>query len=211
MPKINTFTLSENVINLMKEQLRDSLKSNLEFGLTMCVNKDNIIEAKNIAKRFEKEVIIEDRCPTGFKSIGTYHTHPDTISRASAGDLVNTCNHIADCIGGTEDNKIKCYIRKKEIDLIDCTKEFSELTSREVDLRMIDADLTMKDELLLKERERLSTIVPRIRKIDIELREINKKIKEHNLNVSQFNKDRESHDQNLLRIQNKYFDEMEIK
>lgn len=211
MPKINTFTLSENVINLMKEQLENSRKSNLEFGLTMCANKENIIEAKNIVRRTEKEVFIESFCPPKFKSVGTYHTHPYTISRASAGDLLNTCDHVADCIGGTDDNKIKCYIRKKEIDPIDCAKEFSELRSSELDLRKRDEDISSKEKLLLKERERLSTIIPRSRKIDIELREINKKIKEYNVNIRQFNKDMDSHDQILLRVQNKYFDEMEIK
>ncbi len=106
MPKINTFTLPENVIRLMKEQLIHSHKSNVEFGFAMCANKENIIEAKNIVKRTEKEIFIEDKCPSGFKSVGTYHTHPDTISRANAGDLLNTCLHIADCIGGTEGNNI---------------------------------------------------------------------------------------------------------
>ncbi len=211
MTKIDRFTLPENVVRLMKEQLENSRKSNLEFGFTLCANND-IIEAKNIVKRFDKEVFIDDKCPSGFKSVGTYHTHPDTISRASAGDLLNTCSHTADCIGGTEDNKIKCYLRKKEIDPIDCTKVFSELTSSELDIRKRSEDILSKGkgDLLIEKKERLSAIKPRNRKIDTELREINKKMKEHYVTLKQIHKDLESHDQILLNLQNRYFDEIEI-
>lgn len=208
--KINAYTLPENVINLMKEQLENSHKTNLEFGFMMCANKDNIIEAKNITRRTEKEVFIERGCPSGFKPIGTYHTHPSEISRASPGDLLNTCDHIADCIGGGTDNKIKCYVRKKEIDPIDCTKEFSELASIELDLKVKAADITKQSEILLKERKRLSAIKTRTRDTDIELREISRKIKERNIDANKFNREMVSFDQTLLKLQNKHFEEIQI-
>lgn len=211
MPKINTFALQENIINLMKEQLEDSRKTNIELGFTMCANTDNIIDAKNISKRTDKEIFISSDCPSGFKSVGSYHTHPDVISRASAGDLLNTCGHIGDCIGGGADNKIKCYVRKKNVDPIDCTKEFSEHRSIELDLRARYEDYERRRKLLLKERERISMIEPRTRKIDIESREIAKKMKEYNISAIQSNKEMESFGQKLLRLQNKYFDDIEIR
>ena len=69
MPKINTFILQENIIDLMKEQLEDSRKTNIELGFTLCADKDNIINAKNITKRTEKEIFLSSDCPSGFKSV----------------------------------------------------------------------------------------------------------------------------------------------
>lgn len=186
----------------MKEQLEESRKSKLELGFVMCANKDNIIEAKNITKGSERIVTVKYRCPTGFKSIGTYHIHPNEISRASPEDLLNSCgpNIIASCIGGVKDNKIKCYIRKKRDSLIDCTKKFNELTSLKLELKLRDEGLAKKTEVLSKERDRLAK----------ELGEIDKKIKEFNVNVGQFNKDKDCYHKALLRKQNKYFNEIDL-
>ncbi len=82
-------------------------------------------------------------CPPGFKSVGTYHTHPDALSRQVPGTFL--CNKTANCIGGGRDNKIKCYIKKKNIDQIDCIKEFSELTS------IVEEPLRRKDAEILNE------------------------------------------------------------
>lgn len=211
MPKINEFVLQDNIINLMRRQLDDSRDHKIESGFTMCANKDNIIEAKNITKRTDKEIFLSYSCPSGFNSVGTYHTHPDAISNASPRDLLNACGHIGDCIGGSSDNKIKCYIRKKDADQSDCIKEFSEKTSIELDLRKRFEDYERRKKQLLEEKINLSMIEPRTRKVDMEIREIAKKMKEYNTAAIQFNKEIESSNQKLLVPKNKYFDEIEIR
>jgi hypothetical protein len=50
-------------------------------------------------------------CKVG-KKVGLYHTHPESISNPSLADLENGYYYGINCIGGTDDNKIKCYARK---------------------------------------------------------------------------------------------------
>lgn len=211
MPKINEFVLQENIIDLMKEKLRDSRKTNIESGFPLCANKDNIIDVRNITKITDKETFLSSDCPPGYKSVGHYHAHPDIISNASAEELLNACSHIGDCIGGDADNRIKCYTRKKDVDPIDCTKEFSVHRPIETDLRAKYNYHEQRRELLLKDKERVSMIEPRTRKVDMELRGIVKKMKEYNDSAQQSIKEMNSFNQKLLIQQNKYFDEIEIR
>jgi hypothetical protein len=132
-------------------------------------------------------------------------------SNAGAEDLLNACSHIGDCIGGDADNRIKCYTRKKDIDPIDCAKEFSGHIPIETDLKKDYEHYEQKRKLLLEDKERISSIMPRTRKVDMELRDIVKKMKEYNDNAQQSIKKMNSFNQKLLRSQNKYFDEIEIK
>lgn len=201
--KINSFILPENITKLMREQLENSNKTDVEFGFTMCANRYNIIEAKNIKKGIEHGkgqtgIFIEASCPSRFKSIGTYHTHPDAISRGSAGDLLNTCDKKTNCIGGGEDNKIKCYTKKENIDKIDCTKEFTELIS------LVEKPLRRKYTEILNDNRELIEISKINSKVDKRIAALNKKVRE-------FNKEYKIFDQRLLKLQNKYFNEIELK
>lgn len=209
---INSFILPDDVIALMKEKQKQSVKKNKEFGFAMCARKtDNVIEAKNITERFPEEVFVETRCPGGYNNIGGFHTHPET-ERSSGTDLLISCNNIADCVGVSD--KIKCYIRKRDIDPINCTKEFSELASlHETPLRKIDNEIKRNTPEMLKLNERLGLLIKekkRTRQLDLEERDIRKKIRYHNESVRSYNKELDEYTGILKRLQDKFFDEIEF-
>lgn len=178
----------------------------------MCARKtDNVIDAKKITERFPGGVFVEAGCPPEYNAIGAYHTHPITV-RASGSDLLISCNNIAGCAGIGD--KIKCYIRKKDIDHIDCTKEFSEFVSlHEAPLRKIDEEIDRNTPEMRESSKRLDFLVQqkrRSRKIDIEERYIRKKIREHNEKVRSYNNELGKITEKLKRLQDKFFNEIEF-
>lgn len=209
---INSFILSDEIINLMREKQKQSIEKNKEIGFSMCARKtDNIIEAKNITERFPEEVFVETRCPKEYNPIGGFHTHPVT-ERASGTDLLISCNNMADCVGVGD--KIKCYIRKKDIDTINCTKEFSEFVSlHETPLRKIDNEIKRNTPEMLKLNERLGLLIKekkRTRQLDLEERDIRKKIRGHNESVRSYTKKLDKITGILKGLQDKFFDEIEF-
>lgn len=210
---IDKFVLPDDVIALMKEKQKQSTEKNKEIGFVMCARKaDNIIEAKNIVEGFPEKVYINSDCPKEYNLIGGFHTHPGGGIMAGA-DLLVTCDHIADCIGVEEGDKIKCFIRKKNIDPIDCTKEFSEYTYlNETPLKKVDEEIKRDKPEMLKLSERLDILIKqkRTRKADIEERDIRKKVGEYNKKVGNYNKEVLESTEKLKRLQDKFFDDVEF-
>lgn len=110
--KLNSYTLSDNIIDSMKHILNKSVQESTELGFTLCSDQKNNLHARNICTGETCTIDIEDKCDKEEKFAGAYHTHPSSHSFASASDLIH-CGVVPNvCIGGETDNKIRCYTWK---------------------------------------------------------------------------------------------------
>lgn len=116
MPKnLNSFILSDNIIEIMKQKLKKTGDINKELGFNLCQIEGNN-ELKDDAHCIGSEcrLPLAKACNIGTK-VGTYHTHPKQNSIPSLADLWGGYYHGVECIGGTADQKIMCYIRKDKV------------------------------------------------------------------------------------------------
>jgi hypothetical protein len=110
--KLNSYTLPDETIDSMKYILSKSVQESSEFGFTLCSDQKNNLHARDICAGEACTVNIEGKCDKEEKFAGTYHTHPASHSFASTGDLIH-CGVVPNiCIGGKEDNKMRCYTWK---------------------------------------------------------------------------------------------------
>lgn len=113
--KLNSYILSENTINLMKENLEKTKKEKKEFGFDLCANiNTKEINSGKICVGNRCEVEMEGECKEGEILVGNYHTHPfKTIrSKPSLDDLAIGLKYGIECIGSVSENNIKCYVKK---------------------------------------------------------------------------------------------------
>lgn len=114
MPKnLNSFVLPDSVIDVMKQKLEKTEKIRRELGFNLCQIGDSK-ELKDDTHCIGSEcaIVLEGTCKTG-KKVGLFHTHPEKgKSDPSIADLDNAYYYGINCIGGVNDKKIKCYIRK---------------------------------------------------------------------------------------------------
>jgi len=110
--KLNNYTLPDVTINLMKSILQKSAETKTELGFTLCADKNNTLQARNICTGEDCTVGILGKCDKQEKFVGAYHTHPTSYAIASASDLIFCGTAHITCIGGERDNKIKCYTWK---------------------------------------------------------------------------------------------------
>lgn len=110
--KLNGYTLPDETIDSMKSILNKSVRTKTELGFTLCVDQKDNLRARNICTGETCTVNVEGKCDKEEKFAGTYHTHPRSHSFASAGDLIHCGVSPNVCIGGEEDNKIRCYTWK---------------------------------------------------------------------------------------------------
>ena len=106
--KLDKYTLPEETIDLMKSILYKSRQKQSELGFTLCSDKRDNIQARNICIGEACGVKIEEKCDEKETYVGTYHTHL-YLSLPSAGDLIKCGSTPNICIGGQRDNKIRCY------------------------------------------------------------------------------------------------------
>lgn len=113
MPKnLNSFIISDKIIDIMKQKLKktEEIKKELGFNLCKIENSNELIDDTHCIGT-ECTMPLTNTCKTGTK-VGTFHTHPDSDSEPSFPDLWNGYHFGTECIGGTSDKKIVCYIRK---------------------------------------------------------------------------------------------------
>lgn len=113
MPKnINSFILTDNLIDIMKKNLKKSEEINKEIGFNLCqVDGNNDLKDENYHIGTEDSIYFSVKCDIG-KKVGEFHTHPKGFSQPSLNDLHNACSEGIECIGGAKDKKIVCYVRK---------------------------------------------------------------------------------------------------
>ena len=116
MPKnLNSFILPDNIIETMKKRLIKTGKIHRELGFNLCkVEDSNELRDDTHCIGSACEIALAKACKIG-KKVGSFHTHPKNgKGRAdpSIGDLQNAYYFGINCIGGEEDNNVKCYVRK---------------------------------------------------------------------------------------------------
>lgn len=110
--RLNGYTLPDETINLMRSILNRSIQERAESGFTLCSDQKNNIHARNVCTGETCTVNVKGKCGNNEKFAGTYHTHPRSHSFASVGDSIH-CGAVPNvCIGGQEDNKIRCHTWK---------------------------------------------------------------------------------------------------
>lgn len=118
MPKnLNSFILTDNIIEIMEQKLKKTEEIKRELGFNLCkIDGSNELKDDTHCIGSECNLPLSKICNIG-KKVGTYHTHPGSTSIPSLTDLWGGYYHGVECIGGTTDNKIICYVRKdKELD-----------------------------------------------------------------------------------------------
>jgi len=110
--KINSYIIPDNTKNEMINVIGMSIRSKLEHGFNLCLDKDNNIRPGKLCKGKKCSMeIAEFECKEDEKTVGTFHTHeisPDPSIRDLAIGYLGGMT----CIGNYQG--IKCYKRKKE-------------------------------------------------------------------------------------------------
>jgi proteasome lid subunit RPN8/RPN11 len=113
MPKnLNSFVLTDNIIETMKQKLKKTENIQRELGFNLChVEGSNELKDDTHCIGTECSIPLEKTCKVG-KKVGTFHTHPTGDSTPSLADLWGGYYYGVECIGSISDKKIACYIRK---------------------------------------------------------------------------------------------------
>lgn len=107
--------MSDNIIDVMKQKLKKTESINMELGFNLCqIEGSNELKDDTHCIGTECTMPLTKTCKIGNK-VGTFHTHPKSDSKPSFPDLWNGYYHGVECIGGTTDKKITCYIRKDKV------------------------------------------------------------------------------------------------
>jgi hypothetical protein len=119
MPKnLNSYILTDNIIKLMKQKLRETKRTHKELGFSLCHESgDNELKDDGHCVGTSCDIKIIP-CKKG-DTVGTFHTHPKDDSEPSLSDMRNAYNYGISCIGGEKDKKIRCIVRKAEYNTLD--------------------------------------------------------------------------------------------
>lgn len=108
MIKLNSYILSDDIKDEMRNKLNKTRQDKVELGFTLCANSDNIIRSRGNPTGTSNKIEIDPRaCKGDEKFLGGYHTHPKSDSYPSAEDLIHCGIHKITCTGGIDD-KIRC-------------------------------------------------------------------------------------------------------
>ena len=114
--KLNSFILPNDVIEKMKDKIRESEHTGKEHGFILCkkYNSDVLIDRAHCAGN-ECSIKIKRICRHDEDLIGDYHTHPGMSANPSLRDMITQYDIGLGCIGSVEDNEIKCFVRKDKM------------------------------------------------------------------------------------------------
>jgi hypothetical protein len=118
--KLNSYILPDDVIEEMKNKMREGFSDEIEFGFSLCRNQNsNILKIGEMCTGSSCSVTIPPKCKGNDIYAGAFHTHPYESSRPSSGDVPIFYESGLGCIGGIENNKeeINCYTRKSPKDI----------------------------------------------------------------------------------------------
>ena len=122
--KLNSYTLSDNSIDTMRNALDRSRDIKKEIGITMCSKQDNFITLREWHVGKKRSAPIMRECNEGEEYVGYYHTHPIATSKATGIDLAKCGDSKILCVGGTSEQRlqkgrtidnINCYIWKDKV------------------------------------------------------------------------------------------------
>lgn len=110
--KINSYILPKETKNEMLDIIGISIRSKLEHGFNLCVDKDNNIKPGKLCKGEKCSMdTAEFACKENERPIGIFHTHHRSLD-PSVSDLSTGYLSGMNCIGSSEG--IRCLKRKKE-------------------------------------------------------------------------------------------------
>lgn len=96
----------------MKQKLKKTENIHRELGFNLChIEGNNELKDDTHCMGTECSLLLVNACKTG-KKVGAFHTHPTGDSEPSLPDLWGGYYYGTECIGGTTDKKIVCYVRK---------------------------------------------------------------------------------------------------
>lgn len=107
--KLNSFKLPNSVILKMRDNIDQSRLKSVEFGFNLC-EENGELHDENQCSGTECSIDILKGCSKG-KHAGLFHSHPHMSSEPSIQDILNTYYVGIGCIGSTEEDVIKCYVR----------------------------------------------------------------------------------------------------
>lgn len=136
MPKnLNSFILSDNIIEIMKQKLKKTEDIKKELGFNLChIDDNNELKDDTHCIGSECNMPLAKTCKIGNK-VGTFHTHPKEDSIPSLPDLWNGYFYGVECVGGTVDQKITCYVRKDKVRDPEINKVFAANAARFASLK----------------------------------------------------------------------------
>lgn len=112
---LNSFILSDRVIEIMKQKLKKTEEIHKELGFNLCqIEGSNELQDDTHCIGSECKITLAKTCSVGTK-VGLFHTHPGNgtgTSDPSISDLHNAYYYGISCIGGVEDKRIRCDVRK---------------------------------------------------------------------------------------------------
>lgn len=115
--KANSYIIPLDVIKEMDEQIKDTHETGKEHGMSLCSDRNHIINMGYKSIGTEKGISISEKCrKKGEKYVGSFHTHPDdSEAAASAQDIFSSCLRISnlDCVGKNRKGEILCYAKKQ--------------------------------------------------------------------------------------------------
>jgi hypothetical protein len=110
--KINSYVLPKDTKNDMINAISVSIRSKVEHGFNLCLDKNNNIRPGKLCKGKKCSMeTSEFECKEDEKTVGAFHTH-HTSPDPSIRDLAIGYLGGITCIGNYQG--IKCYKRKKE-------------------------------------------------------------------------------------------------
>ncbi len=124
--QVNSFVLPDDIIKNMKDKIKETKKSKIEFGFALCTDKDNQINNQKDNDRTTKIIkkgtecvgtkcsIKVGKCKEDQIYVGNYHTHPRAHPTMSITDMVTGCSEHIECIGSAPFNTIRCFTRKTD-------------------------------------------------------------------------------------------------
>lgn len=119
--KLNSYILSDELIDKMKDRLNETRKNGLELGFNICKTNDTLI-SKDDCIGTTCQISIQKECSEQEKTpkVGDYHTHPHGPAFMSPTDTWKACGLDFRCVGSVNSGKINCFVRKKNTSTEDC-------------------------------------------------------------------------------------------
>src|SRR3972149_7644907 len=107
MPKnINSFVITDNMIDIMKQKLEKTENIHKELGFNLChIEGSNELKDDTHCIGTECSIPLENTCKIG-KKVGTFHAYPTGYSTQSLADLLGGYYYGTECVAGIADKKI---------------------------------------------------------------------------------------------------------
>lgn len=151
--KLNSFILSDNIIEKMKDKIEETRSKKIETGFSLCTERikdvrnkdDNILKIGNDCQGTECRISRPiQRCREKDKYRGLFHTHPSGEIRPSLSDILSMYEDGIGCIGITKDDTkiIRCSARKDKISNEESRRE---IRKSYILFEMLPSGITVKD------------------------------------------------------------------